>query len=79
MGEAVNTEGDRASSPYVSPDGKYFFFGSSRTTKEAETDRFDLQYLEKASAKPGYGSTDTCGSVGFIADLKAGLKEEDFR
>ena len=27
MGEAVNTEGDRASSPYVSPDGKYFFFG----------------------------------------------------
>ena len=48
--------------------------------KEAEADRFDLQYLEKASAKPGYGSTDTWWiDAGFIADLKARLKEEDFR
>ncbi len=80
MGEPVNTAGDQAQSPYVSPDGQYFFFGSSRTVPEAETNRFDLQYLEEASQKPGYGSTDTWWiDTGFIADLKAGLKEEDFK
>ena len=80
MGEPVNAAGDRASSPYVSPDGKYFFFGSSRKVADAATDRFTLEYLDKASLKPGYGSTDTWWiSAGFIEELRAGLKEEDFR
>jgi hypothetical protein len=80
MGDKVNSEGDRASSPYVSPDGKYFFFGSSRKVDEARKDRFNLQYLEEASGKPGYGSTDTWWiGAGFIEELRAGLREEDFK
>ena len=80
MGAKVNSEGDRASSPYVSPDGKYFFFGSSRKVDEAMTDRFNLQYLAEASKKPGYGSTDTWWiDAGFIDAFRADLKPEDFK
>jgi hypothetical protein len=46
----------------------------------AETDRFTLDYLAKASERPGYGSTDTWWiDAGFIRELRAGLKEEDYR
>jgi hypothetical protein len=80
LGDAVNAKGDQASSPYVSPDGKVFFFGSSRKVAAAETDRFTLEYLAKASERPGYGSTDTWWiDAGFIRELRAGLKEEDYR
>jgi len=80
MGDTVNAPGDQASSPYVSPDGKYFFFGSSRKVQEAETDRFTLEYLASASKKPGYGSTDTWWvDAEFIKDLRDNLKEEDFK
>lgn len=80
MGATVNTAGDQAQSPYVSPDGKYFFFGSLRKVPEAETDRFTLEYMEEAAQKPGFGSTDTWWvDAGFIGALRAGLEEEDFR
>ena len=80
MGPKVNKKGDRASSPYVSPDGKYFFFGSSRKVAEAEIDRVTLEYMEKAALKPGYGSSDTWWiDAGLIEDLRAGLTEADFR
>jgi hypothetical protein len=34
MGETINTDGGGEWSPYVSPDGKYFFFMSSRSSEQ---------------------------------------------
>lgn len=80
MGASANSPGDQASSPYVSPDGKYFFFGSTRKVAEAETDSVTLEHMEKAALKPGYGSTNTWWiDAGFIEEMRAGLEDGDFR
>lgn len=43
MGELVNTPGNNVASPYVSPDGRYFFFASTRRKQPA------------AAGQPGVG------------------------
>lgn len=80
MGDKVNVAGTQAQSPYVSPDGAYFFFGTNRKVADATTERFTLEYLDKASQRPGYGSTDTWWiGTGFIKELQAKLTDKDLR
>ena len=80
MGDTVNAKGAQAQSPYVSPDGKYFFFGTNRKVAAAGTDRFTLEYLEKAAHEPGFGSTDTWWvDAGFIEEMRSKLTDEDYR
>ncbi len=58
MGKAINTRRNEEWSPYVSPDGKYFFFMSKKTKKPAEfADKpltFDL--LKKMHMRPQTGN-----------------------
>lgn len=58
MGEPVNTESGLEYSPYISPDGKYFFFMSSRKLPAQDT---DIQHLTRERMmemhnSPGYGN-----------------------
>ena len=58
MGELVNTEGGLEYSPYVSPDGKYFFFMSSRKKPAQETDKMPLtrKHMMEMHNSPGHGN-----------------------
>ena len=58
MGEPVNTEGGLEYSPYVSPDGNYFFFMSSRKKPAQETDNASLtrKHMMEMHNSPGYGN-----------------------
>jgi dipeptidyl aminopeptidase/acylaminoacyl peptidase len=56
MGEKVNTTGGREHSPYVSPDGKYFFFMSARTLDgEGHESRMTRDLMLKMHGEPGGG------------------------
>jgi hypothetical protein len=59
MGEQVNTPGNTAPSPYVSPDGKYFFFASNRKVPD-ETTTVTLSYekILRTSTFPQNGNAD---------------------
>ncbi len=58
MGKPVNTEGGLEYSPYVSPDGKYFFFMSSRKKEAQESDKLPLtrEHMMEMHNSPGYGN-----------------------
>jgi len=58
MGALVNTEGGLEHSPYVSPDGGYFFFMSSRKKRAREIDRLPLtrERMMEMHDSPGYGN-----------------------
>ncbi len=56
LGPAVNTAGSQEYSPYVSPDGKYFFFMSSRL---ARPDRLTYRVLRELHDRPANGNADT--------------------
>jgi hypothetical protein len=57
LGDAVNTAGDGEYSPYVSPDGKYFFFMSTRPRSEGEIpDTLTRDFLLRYRTEPGSGN-----------------------
>lgn len=60
LGPRINTAGDGEYSPYVSPDGKYFFFMSSRsrTAQELFPGRLSYRDLARAWNEPGNGAAD---------------------
>lgn len=60
LGPRINTAGDGEYSPYVSPDGRYFFFMSSRsrTTQELFPGRLTYRDLLRAWNEPGNGAAD---------------------
>jgi len=59
MGEAFNSADSRASSAYLSPDGRYLFFASSRRTEEwAGLSSLTHRDLVQAHQRPGNGSSD---------------------
>ncbi|MGD9344575.1 MAG: hypothetical protein PVH84_01850 [Candidatus Aminicenantes bacterium] len=60
MGERINTPGARAISPYVSPDGKYFFFASTRTKKDNFSGRAKIfwTHIQEIYSSPQNGNSD---------------------
>jgi hypothetical protein len=59
MGTAINTPGNRVVSPYVSPDGKYFFFASNRSGENGATAaRRDYETIQRMASEPQNGSSD---------------------
>jgi len=58
MGDKINTDGGREYSPYVSPDGKYFFFMSSRTKPLIGSQEENLTFdkLQKMHNQPENGN-----------------------
>ena len=71
MGSKINTPGAKEYTPYVSPDGKYFFFMSARSPGQPESPQkgFSTDYLEKLHSKPENGNSD-------IYWIDAGIIEE---
>jgi Tol biopolymer transport system component len=73
MGEKVNTPGGLEYSPYVSPDGKYFFFMASRSrfAEERPKKPLTLRDLERIHAESGNGLADIFWiDAGFIQELR---------
>jgi DNA-binding beta-propeller fold protein YncE len=60
LGPQVNTAGGQEYTPYVSPDGRYFFFMSNRSPAgpEAPSDGYTLERLRRLHARPENGSSD---------------------
>lgn len=60
LGEAINTEGGQEFSPYVSPDGRYFFFMASRPNWDvmAPGDRLSLSGIREMFNQPENGYPD---------------------
>lgn len=59
FGPKINTPGDNANSAFVSPDGKYFFFSSSRRDPASLQIKSgtSLREIANAKSKPGNGSS----------------------
>ncbi len=57
MGEAVNADNPGGWSPYVSPDGKYFFFMATRTMEIEEAD-WNYEKLVNLYNSPNNGNAD---------------------
>ena len=60
MGEQINAPGTRALSPYVSPDGKYFFFASTRQNQDnfLGYDKIFWAHIQNIYTSPQNGSSD---------------------
>ena len=60
MGDEINTASGQEYAPYVSPDGRYFFFMSTRTTDIQERYAPTLTYgrLQDVFGAPGNGLPD---------------------
>jgi hypothetical protein len=60
MGEAINTADNAVTSPYISPDGKYFFFASTRkqSAGEAEAGQRSYEEIQETQTRPGNGNSD---------------------
>jgi hypothetical protein len=57
LGDAVNTSGGGEFSPYVSPDGRFFFFMSTRPRAAAEfPDTLTRDFLRRFRVEPGSGN-----------------------
>lgn len=70
MGAAVNRENGRGWSPYVSPDGKYFFFMASRTG-EIEPVDWNYSKLRELYNNSGNGNADIYWvDASFIRELR---------
>lgn len=70
MGEAINADNPGGWSPYVSPDGKFFFFMATRTT-EIEQAEWNYEKLVKLYNNPNNGNADIYWiSSQFISKLK---------
>ena len=71
----INTAGDNEYSPYVSPDGRYFFFMSSQTRSTRELFPGPLTYrdLLRVWDEPGNGNADIYWvDASFITALRPG-------
>lgn len=78
FGPEINTPGDNANSAYVSPDGRYLFFSSSR--KDPSRPEFKsgttLRSVIQSKSEPGYGSS----AIYWVsAKIIANLKSESFK
>lgn len=70
LGEQVNADNARSWSPYVSPDGKVFFFMASRTP-EIEQGDWNYEHLKTLYNSPGNGNADIYWmDAGFLGKLK---------
>jgi hypothetical protein len=59
MGDKINTPGNSAPSPYVSPDGRYFFFASTRKIHgDAESNERRYADIRRRQTEPGNGNSD---------------------
>jgi hypothetical protein len=71
MGETINQERGAEWSPYVSPDGRYFFFMSTRTAERESPERLTLDYLKQLHNAPEGGNPGIYWvDAGFIEELK---------
>jgi len=73
LGSVVNTEGSQEFSPYVSPDGKYFFFMSTRidTTLELVNSPLSFDSMKQMHMTPGCANTSIYWmNASFIDDLR---------
>ncbi len=63
LGEKINLPGIRATSAYVSPDGRFLFFGSSKVKSQDEiTERgLTFDWLKKIHNEPQNGNSDIYG------------------
>ena len=70
MGALINQDNARGWSPYVSPDGEYFFFMATRTT-DVEAADWTYEKLLELNNSPGNGNADIYWmDAGFIEDLR---------
>ncbi|MEN8230098.1 MAG: hypothetical protein ABFS38_18195 [Bacteroidota bacterium] len=70
MGKHVNLDNARGWSPYVSPDGKYFFFMATRT-KEIESWQWSYKTLKSLYNSSGNGNPDIYWmDAGIIRELR---------
>ncbi len=58
LGPTVNGPGDAAISPSITPDGKFFFFGSSRKIQPSENSPRTYRSLMEERTRPGNGNCD---------------------
>ena len=60
MGPEINTAGGREYTPYVSPDGRYFFFMSTRSpeNESGPPGGYTLDFLAKVHSRPENGQSD---------------------
>ncbi|MBP7865536.1 MAG: PD40 domain-containing protein [Acidobacteria bacterium] len=58
LGPAVNGKGDAATSPAVTPDGRFFFFGSSRRVPAPAGEARTYRALQEERVRPGNGNCD---------------------
>ena len=73
MGSKINTKSGREYSPYVSPDGKYFFFMSARMVPEnaSSDEKITYRKLKELQNRPQNGNSDIYWiDASFIKDLK---------
>jgi hypothetical protein len=73
MGDKVNTAGGLEHSPYVTPDGNYFFFMASRHrfVENRPPGSMTLRELQEINAAPRNGQADIYWiDAGFIQELK---------
>jgi Tol biopolymer transport system component len=70
LGEKVNFDNARGWSPFVSPDGRFFFFMATRTN-EIEQAQWNYKHLMELNNSPGNGNADIYWvDAGFIDKLK---------
>lgn len=70
LGEPVNTPGSGEYSPYVSPDGRYFFFMSSRLPDAARPQTLSTAFFRELLQRPQNGNADIYWvDAAFIASL----------
>jgi hypothetical protein len=70
MGPEVNRDNARGWSPYVSPDGKVFFFMATRT-REIEPEEWNYATLKSLHDSPNNGNADIYWmDAGFIGQLR---------
>ena len=72
MGDEINTSRNGEFSPYVSPDGEYFFFMSTRPKpREAIPDSLTYDFLQEVHGGPHNGNPSIYWvSAAFIEDLR---------
>ncbi len=74
LGEKINFDNARGWSPYVSPDGKFFFFMATRT-HEIEQAEWNYKHLIELNNSPGNGNADIYWvETDFIEKLKKSIE-----
>lgn len=70
LGEPVNTRGSGEYSPFVSPDGRYFFFMSSRVPAASRPPSLTARFFHDIADRPANGNADIYWmEAGFIEKL----------